>query len=68
MKDDIDLLGVAGLAVGIIGIVLAIYFYIKSKRKTQISYIVQSTQLLGRSRGVLPEEVSILYGGDPITI
>jgi hypothetical protein len=67
MKDDIDLLGVAGLAVGIIGIFLAIYFYIKSKRKTQISYIVQSTQLLGRSRSVLPEEVSILYGGDLIT-
>jgi hypothetical protein len=57
-----DWLGIAGLVVGIIGIVLAIYFYYRSKRKVRISYTVDRTQLLGGHANVLPQEVTISYG------
>jgi hypothetical protein len=56
-----------GIAVGLIGIILAIYFYRRSKRTIQISYSMEFTQLLGGNRGILPEEVSILYGDVKIT-
>jgi hypothetical protein len=61
-----DWLGIAGLVVGIVGILLAIYFYHRSKRRVRISYTVDRTQLLGGHANVLPEEVSILYGGERI--
>ncbi len=60
-------LGIAELTVAIVSVILAIVFYRQSKRKIQLSYVVQQTQLLGASRGVLPEEVSILYQGNQIS-
>jgi hypothetical protein len=73
MSGEANWLGIAeltageiGIVVGVIGIVLAIYFYAKSKRKVQISYSVNRTQLLGGNRNVLPDEVSIFYQSDKI--
>jgi len=43
------------------------YFYLKQKQNVQITYLVDKTQLLGSARGVLPEEVTILYKAVKIT-
>jgi hypothetical protein len=58
---DHDWLGI------VLGILFAGYYYLKSKRKTQITYVIEKTQLLGRERGVFPEEVTILYKDVKIT-
>jgi hypothetical protein len=58
---------VAGLAVGDVAVILAIYFYIQGKRKIQLSFSMQQTQLLGGARRVLPVEVRILYKNNEIT-
>jgi hypothetical protein len=59
-------LAFAGLAGTIIGILLAIYFYFRSRRKVRLSYHVEQTELLGGSKSALPEEVSISYQNTPI--
>ena len=56
-----------GIAVGVLGILAAGYFYLRQKRKVQIAYSIDKTQLLGGERGVLPEEVTILYKNGKIT-
>jgi hypothetical protein len=56
-----DWRGIAGLVVGIVGILLAFYFYHRSKRRVRISYTVDRTQLLGGKSNALPQEVSIMY-------
>jgi hypothetical protein len=60
-------LGIAELVVGTVGVVLAVFFYVKGKRKLQLSYTIQNTQLIGGSGGILPEQVSISYEGNQIT-
>jgi hypothetical protein len=59
-------LAIAGLAGTVIGILLAVYFYLRSKRKVRLSYHVEQTELLGGSKSALPEEVSISYQNTPI--
>ena len=66
IQGDHDWLGIAGLAVGIIGVISGVYFYLRSRRTIQISFTIGITQLLGKDRGVLPEEITISYRGDPI--
>jgi hypothetical protein len=61
MGDQVNWLGIGELSVALIGVVLAIYFYQKTRQKVGISYSVERTQLLGGNRNVLPDEVSILY-------
>jgi hypothetical protein len=58
-------LGVAELIVALIGVILAAYFYQKSKHIIRISYFIEQIQLLGRSP-VLPDDVSIIYRGEAI--
>jgi hypothetical protein len=49
-------LGIAELVVGTVGVVLAVFFYVKGKRKLQLSYTIQNTQLIGGSGGILPSK------------
>src|SRR5437588_6215512 len=60
-------LGVAELAIAIVGVLLAIYFYQKGRPTVQLSQTMQQTQLLGISRGILPDEISISYNGRTIS-
>ncbi len=64
---DHNWLGLAELLIGVVGMILATIFYFRSKQRTQISYIIERTQLLGQSTGILPDEVSIAYRNKPIT-
>lgn len=47
--------------VGILGVLLAVVFYLRGKRRVQVSYHIEHTQLLGGSRSALPEQVKITY-------
>src|SRR5207248_8227926 len=58
--------GVAGLVVALVGVLLAVYFYFRSKRKVRLSYHVEQTELLGGAASALPQEVTISYQNTPI--
>ncbi len=42
------------------------FFYLRSRTKTDLSYVIQSTQLLGGAKSALPSEVTVSFGGTQI--
>src|SRR5664280_2673660 len=49
-----NLINVAGLAIGVIGIVLAVLFGLRSRRSKKILYVARKFNLLGRRLAGLP--------------
>jgi len=53
--------GWLGSIIGIIGIVIGIYLYYSSRIRAKPVYQFQSRKLIGRPKGVLPDEVEIYF-------
>src|SRR3954468_20293290 len=60
-------IGILGALAGLIGIGVAVYAFVKTKQTTALSYAVQSTELLGGNRNVLPGEVDVIFDGEQIS-
>jgi hypothetical protein len=59
-------IAIVGAVAGIIGIIVAIYSFVKTRQITELSYTIQSTELLGSAKSVLPGEVEIIFSGGKI--
>lgn len=57
---------VIGVFVGIVGIVLAWVFYLRSKEQVRPCILIERTTLLGRSERLIPESVEIRYNNRAI--
>lgn len=57
---------VLGVIVGVIGILLAVIFYLRSKEKARPTFSTLQSVLIGTSHRNLPEQVEIRYGGQVI--
>jgi hypothetical protein len=58
--------GWVGSLVGLVGIVLATFFYLRSRVRTEISYQVKSVKLIG-GVGALPADVEIRFQGKVVS-
>lgn len=61
-----DLLGITGLVVGLIGIILSVFFYFCSKNKKILEYQVTSTKLITKDVADIPD-LRIIVGNEPAT-
>ena len=52
----------SGIIFGPIGIVLAIFFFFKSKKVVKPSFQISSVLMLGKEENSLPNEVTVMYG------
>src|SRR5690348_2601740 len=59
-------LGWVGSLLGIAGIVLSVWFYIKSIRRAVPTAAIESIRLVGDARSALPEAVTVLYHDRPV--
>jgi len=55
--------GWIGTVVGLAGIVLAVVFYLRSRRKTRLAFQHDHVMLLGGRRAAFPDEVEIRFAG-----
>lgn len=53
--DSGALLGIAGVVVGLIGIILSVFFYFRSKNKKILEYEITSTQLITKKMTSIPK-------------
>jgi hypothetical protein len=65
MQSVIDVLSLGWLStlVGVVGIVLAVVFYLRSKRKTSLAFQHDHVTLVGRRGAAFPAEVEIRFSG-----
>lgn len=61
-----DVLGMAGLAVGLIGIGLSVYFYLKTRRIKSLAYVIREFELVHGSGSEIPG-LTISYKGTPVS-
>ena len=68
MHDLISFLnqGWVGTAIGILGLVLAIFFYVRSRISGTIAYQSQDVSIVGGDDSSIPTEVEVLYRTTPI--
>ena len=64
---DVSVNDVIGYAIGVIGIVIAVIFYFRSRERAIPSYVVLKSLLISPARRHLPEKVTIQYDGHPIS-
>lgn len=57
---------ILGVIIGVVGIILAFMFYVRSKEKVKPSYAIITQELIGTSDRHLPEAVEIRYDGQPV--
>ncbi len=55
-----------GTVLGIAGIVLGFYFYIKGKRSAGLSYQIEEFSVVGESDAKFPAELEIVFAGDRV--
>ena len=60
-----DLLGIAGLVVGLIGISVSVFLYFRSKNKKILEYRIDSTQLITESMTHIPN-LKVIIGDQPV--
>ncbi|WP_272567633.1 hypothetical protein [Providencia sp. PROV255] len=58
--------GSAGISIGLIGILLAIFFYIKSEAKPKLSSAVEFRSLIGKEHSELSPQISVLFEGKQV--
>jgi hypothetical protein len=58
---------IIGVIIGVIGIILAIVFYVRSKEAVRPVYVAERSVLLGASEQGLPSAVEIRYDGMAIS-
>lgn len=58
--------GWLGTVVGLIGIILAILFYLRSKRKSKLAFQSDHVSLVGRPGAAFPDEVEIRFSGNTV--
>ncbi len=57
---------VIGIFVGIVGIILAWVFYVRSKEEVRPCILIERTTLIGKSERLFPESVEIRYNNRSI--
>ena len=57
---------VVSITLAVVSIILAIYFFFRSRQKKKMAYFSYFVQLLGGADDVLPQDVAIFYKGEKI--
>jgi hypothetical protein len=63
--DNNTLLGLISLLIGVLGIVLAIFFYIRSKRKKKANYYLISYNIVSDNMSNI-KDLEFLFKGDKV--
>lgn len=58
--------GWIGALIGLIGIGVAVVLYFRSRRRLEVAYRFQASNLIGGGKTTLPKEVEIRFSGTPV--
>ena len=58
--------GWVGTTLGIVGMILAVYFYVATRQRTRLAYQQIGKRLLGLTTGGLPSGITVQYQGREI--